>query len=192
MTLDEQFASLILMVLMGMWIGASFSIYQRFIHPRKGRRWILLLTDPLFWIAQAMLAFALLLIVNEGQLRLYLILAAALGFSAYKAMFERPFMFLLEGMISAVVQTWRILSKTLFHLIIYPVYCLLKLVYILCRMTVNTILQSFLFLLIFPLKIIRGILRMVLPERWLLSIKKWTIRTEQNIIKWISIVTRRR
>lgn len=190
MTLDEQFLSLILMALMGVWIGASFSVYQRFIHPQMRRRWILFLTDPLFWIAQAVLLFAFLLPVNDGQLRLYLILGAALGFSLYKALLEKSFMHVLERIIALVVRIGRFLAKTVYHLFLHPLYFLLKLVYILCRMTVSAVLKILVFLLILPIKILRGILWLILPEKWRINIQKRTVQIGQRIMKWVSFLTR--
>ncbi|GGL64201.1 spore cortex biosynthesis protein YabQ [Sporolactobacillus putidus] len=192
MTLNEQFASLILMTLMGVWIGASFSIYQRFVHPPRRHRWILLLTDPLFWMIQAVLLFSFLLPVNQGQLRLYLILGAALGFSFYKVFIEKFFMHILDGIITVVVRIWRFFAKTVYHLFLYPLYFLLKLTYILCRMTVRIVLKFLFFLLILPMKILRGIFRMILPEKWLINIKKRTVQIEQRIMKWVSFLTGRR
>ncbi|RYM04884.1 spore cortex biosynthesis protein YabQ [Sporolactobacillus sp. THM7-7] len=188
MTLHEQFVSLALMGGMGLWIGASFTVYQRFVHPRKGLRWILLITDSLFWIVQALLVFTFLFPVNEGQLRLYLFLAAALGFSLYKALFETPFLIVLNRMIAFIVFTWRTLAKTVYLLLIYPLYSLLKLVYILCKMTVSILVKC----LIFPLKIGRGLLRAVLPEKWQIGIDKRIPQIRQMVVRWTSIVMRRK
>jgi spore cortex biosynthesis protein YabQ len=188
----NSFASLILMMLMGVWLGASFSVYQRFVRPRKKRHWILLFTDPLFWTIQAVLLFSLLLPVNQGRLRLYLILGVALGFSFYKSFLEKFFLYILEGIISAIVRIWRFVAKTVYHLFLYPLYFLLKLVYILCRMTVRIVLKILFFLLIFPMKILRGVLRLFLPEKWRIGIKKRTVQIQRQLMKWVSFLTGRR
>lgn len=183
MTLREQFLSLMVMVLMGLWVGASYSVYGRFLHPGKKRRWILLFTDPLFWILQALILFAFLLPINEGRLRFYMFLGAILGFSFYKALLERPFLFLFDKLSSLIVRISRFFAKTVYQLIIYPIFFLLMLVYRLCRMTVSALLRILLFLLLFPLKLLRGILRLILPEKWLIGFKNKVIRVHQQILK---------
>lgn len=192
MTLNEQFGSLGLMVLMGVWIGASFSIYQRFVHPRGKKRWILLATDPLFWIIQALLLFALLLPANEGVLRFYLFLGVALGFSFYKWILERPFLYFFDSILAVVVRLGRFIIKSVYILLLYPLYFLLKLVYRLCRMTVNAILKILLFLLLLPFKVLRGIVRLLLPGKWLVGMEKKMIGIRRKVMKWMAVITRRR
>ncbi|MFT8363597.1 MAG: spore cortex biosynthesis protein YabQ [Sporolactobacillus sp.] len=183
MTLHEQFNSLAVMVLMGVWIGGSYSVYGRFIHPRKKRRWILLVTDPLFWIIQALLLFTLLLPVNEGRLRLYMFLGTILGFSFYKALLERAFLIVFDKIIGLIVRICRYIAKTVYQLIIYPAFFLLMLVYRLCRMTVSALFRITVVLLLFPLKVLRGFLRLILPEKWLIAFKNDVIRFHQRVLK---------
>ncbi|QAA21227.1 spore cortex biosynthesis protein YabQ [Sporolactobacillus terrae] len=192
MTLEEQYASLMLMIVMGIWFGASFSVYQHFVHPRKERRWILLISDPLFWIVQALLLFSFLLPMNEGQLRLYYFLAIALGFSFYKALLEKPFMRLFGKIVFMAVRTGRFTAKSVYRLLIYPIFFLLMLTYRLCRMTVNTAIRSVLFLLAVPLKLLRGIIRMILPDRFLLFVTKKQIQIRQKIGQWVSLLVKRK
>lgn len=190
MTLREQFLSLFLMLLMGIWAGASFSVYQRFVHPRKKMRWILLLTDSLFWILQALLLFALLLPVNEGRLRFYMFLGTALGFSFYKVLLEKPFLFIFDKIVCLIVQMSWFIAKTVYQLILFPLYFLLMLVYRLCRMTVSVVLRISCFVLLFPLKLIRGFLRLILPEKWLIGFKKQTIRIHQQLLKGRALLSK--
>ncbi|MCQ2011243.1 spore cortex biosynthesis protein YabQ [Sporolactobacillus sp. STSJ-5] len=192
MTLEQQYVSLILMLAMGIWFGASFSVYQHFVHPKKGRRWILLISDPLFWIVQAVLLFSLLLPVNEGQLRLYYFLGIALGFAFYKALLEKPFMRLFGKIVAVTVRTGRFTAKTVYQLLIYPLFFLLMLVFRLCRMTVNTLLKILLFLLLIPLKILRGIVRLVLPDRAVVYLAKKRIWIQQKFNQWMSLFTKRK
>lgn len=192
MTLEEQYVSLTLMIAMGVWFGASFSVYQHFVHPKKGRRWILLISDPLFWIVQAVLLFSLLLPVNEGQLRFYYFLGIALGFAFYKALLEKPFMRLFGKIVTMFVRTGRFTAKTVYHLLVYPLFFLLMLVYRLCRMTVTTLLKIALFLLAIPLKILRGVVRLILPDRSLLFLTKKRIQVQQKIIQWMSFLKRKK
>ncbi|MFT8318653.1 MAG: spore cortex biosynthesis protein YabQ [Sporolactobacillus sp.] len=185
MTLREQFLSLALMILMGIWIGASFSVYQRFVHPGKRMRWILLLTDPLFWILQALLLFILLLPVNEGRLRFYMFLGTALGFSFYKVLLEKPFLLVFDKIVRLIVQICSFIAKTIYQLVLYPLYFLLMLVFKLCKMIVSVVFKIIGFILIFPLKLLRGFLRLILPERWLIGFKNQILQFHQWFLRGI-------
>ncbi|MCL1632473.1 spore cortex biosynthesis protein YabQ [Sporolactobacillus sp. CPB3-1] len=192
MTLHQQSMSLMLMLVMGVWFGASFSVYQYFVHPKKKRRLLLLISDPIFWILQAVLLFALLLPVNQGQLRFYYFLAIALGFSFYKALIERPFMRFFGKCVATVVRTGRFIAKTVYHLLIYPLFFLLMLAYRLCRMTVYTLLKIMRFLFLIPLKLLRGVVRLIIPERLLIYAAKKRIRIQQKFRQWLSLLVKRK
>ncbi|RYL89832.1 spore cortex biosynthesis protein YabQ [Sporolactobacillus sp. Y61] len=189
MTLEDQFQSLGLMVLMGIWIGASFSVYHFFIRPEgKQRRILLLIADPLFWIMQALLLFSLLLPVNDGQLRLYLFLGILLGYSVYKALLEGPFMHGFIRLVAQIVQLWQFTAKTVRLLLLRPLFFLLKVVCKLCKMTLNTILRILLLLLNVPLKIIRGLLYLILPDKWLIRFRTEWVRFSRILMKGLAFL----
>jgi spore cortex biosynthesis protein YabQ len=187
MTLQEQFASLSLMMAAGVWIGASFSVHQRLIRPLRRRLLTVILTDLLFWLVQALLLFTILLPVNEGVLRFYLFLGLALGFAFYKGLLEKPFLHLFDVVLSIFIRTWRLITKCVYNLLVRPLYLLLKLIFRLCKMTVNAVLKIVLFLLLLPLKLFRGILHLVLPDKWLLGMRKLIIRARQRLHSWMTL-----
>lgn len=192
MTLEEQFQSLGLMIAMGVWIGASFSVYQYFIHPGRKARWILLIIDPVFWILQALLLFVLLLPVNEGRLRVYLFLGTALGFSVYMTFLEKPFMRFFDRIVAWIVRIARFAVKTVCRLLLDPLYFLLKLAYRLCKIIISIFLKTLLFLLVMPLKVLRGFLRVILPEKWLIDIEKRLIGIQTKVMKWLAFISGRK
>lgn len=191
MTLQEQFASLSLMITAGVWIGASLSVHQRFTRPLR-RRAALIPADILFWLVQAVLLFAVLLPVNEGVLRFYLFLGLALGFTFYKGLLEKPFLYGFDFLMSVLVRTWRLLAKCVFNLFLRPLYLLLKLIFRLCKMTVKAVLGIVLFLLILPLKFVRGLLHLILPDRWLLGIRKSMVQMRERLHSWMAFFKRDR
>ncbi|MFD2617458.1 spore cortex biosynthesis protein YabQ [Terrilactibacillus laevilacticus] len=155
MTLNEQFATMIAMILTGLWIGVSLTTYHRFMHPNKKWMWTTIPTDIFFWICQGLLIFYVLLKVNEGQIRFYIFLALLLGYVMYKGIFERLYAVILERFIVLVVSVCRFLKKCLTILLILPLLTLLKLVLISCKMILKFIkaILYFLFCLVFyPLK----------------------------------------
>lgn len=189
MTLDEQFATLAAMILMGAGIGVFFTVYQRFA---VKNRLILLITDALFWIVQAFLVFAVLLPVNEGRIRLYLFFALALGFSMYQALFASLFLTILNRAIDLAARTGRLLRLTLRRLLINPLFVLLKLVFKMCSIILNGLLKCFLFPFILCLKFFRGVLHLVVPARWLRKCGRLADRLRESSGKWLSIIKKRK
>ncbi|WP_010632665.1 spore cortex biosynthesis protein YabQ [Sporolactobacillus vineae] len=186
MTLHEQFASLGLMVAAGIWIGACFSVHQRFTRLLRRRRVVLALADLLFWLVQAIVLFAVLLPVNEGVLRVYLFLGLALGYTFYKGLLEKTFLRSFDFMMSVLVRTCRLVAKCVFNLFVRPLYLLLKLTFRLCRMTVKAVLGTVLFLLLLPLKFFRGVIHLVLPDKWLLGVNKSAAQFRERLHSWMA------
>ncbi|TCP22535.1 spore cortex biosynthesis protein YabQ [Scopulibacillus darangshiensis] len=180
MTLSEQFATMIAMTAMGLWIGISLSTYHRFIRPKRRWLWVMIITDIFFWVLQGLLIFSVLLEVNEGQIRFYIFLALALGYAIYKALFERIYKKLLEGLIFINMSVISFFGKTLMVLFVIPAFSLLKLVFISCKILGKSLLAILLFLL----KVV------YLPFKWIIT---WLIpetiqtKVKNGIQKIISI-----
>jgi spore cortex biosynthesis protein YabQ len=169
MTLKEQFLSLIAMAGMGIWIGASLTTYHRFLPSRKVWRWILLFTDLLFWGLQALIAFYVLLYVNQGTIRFYLFLAIAIGFSAYKGLLETAYYKFLNGVIRFFVGMARFLKKIVILFFVQPFLTLLKLCLALVKMIGRTLLGILLFtgiVIYTPFKWIGRLLNFFIPKSW--------------------------
>lgn len=179
MTLSEQFATMISMAVMGLWIGGSLTTYHRFIHPDKRWRWIMIFTDIFFWIVQGLLAFLVLLYVNEGHIRFYMFIALLCGFAAYKALFEKIYQILLEKLINITVRTIDLIKKTVTVIIITPLIFLAKLLYQLVKMIGKVLLSILLFLLTilsFPLK---WLYMLVFPKRF----RQWLVTSFKRLGK---------
>lgn len=184
MTLSEQFATMIAMTAMGGWIGVALTTYQRFIHPRKKWQWFMILTDILFWTVQGLLVFLVLLHVNEGEIRFYIFLALALGFSCYKALIEKAYKKCLEVMIHAIRSTSLFIGRTFSLFFVQPTIVLLKLLYRLVKMIGRILLSILLFLLsaiILPLK---WIFQLVIPKKWIEKVISVTKVSKAFVTKW--------
>ncbi len=105
MSLTIQLYTMLSMIGMGAWIGASLDTYQRFLKRQERKRWIVFIHDILFWIVQALFVFYVLLLVNEAELRIYVFLALLCGFAAYQSMLKAIYMRLLNFLIYIFVQT---------------------------------------------------------------------------------------
>lgn len=166
MTLSEQFASLMAMCGMGVWVGASLTTYQRFLPMKKVWRWFLFLTDILFWCLQGLILFYVLLLVNQGTLRFYLFIALLIGFSAYKGLFETTYNKILEALIRFSVGTARFLKKIVKLFLVQPLLILLKLIIRLVKMVGRILLAI---LLIFGTVLytpFKWLFRLVIPKAW--------------------------
>ncbi|MGV3488452.1 MAG: spore cortex biosynthesis protein YabQ [Tuberibacillus sp.] len=184
MTLPEQFATMIAMTAIGVWIGAGLTTYHRFLHTRKKWQWLMILTDILFWMVQGLLVFLVLLHVNEGEIRFYIFLALALGFSAYKALFEAFYKKGLEAFILVIRTAFRIITRTFSLFLIQPTIVLLKVFYRLGKMISRILLTVLLFLftaVIFPLK---WLYKLVIPKRWRESAFAFWGKSKTFVGKW--------
>ncbi|WP_027725238.1 spore cortex biosynthesis protein YabQ [Tuberibacillus calidus] len=184
MTLSEQFATMLAMTAMGIWIGASLSAYHRLIDPGKKHRWLRLVTDVLFWVTQGLFIFFILLYLNEGEIRFYLFLALALGFSAYKALFEKPFNYLLEVFIRVIHATIRIINRIFTLFFVQPTLVLLKVLYRFGKMLLKLSFSVLLFVfsaIVLPFK---WLIHWLIPKAWINRALNLTEKGRTFLGKW--------
>jgi spore cortex biosynthesis protein YabQ len=121
MSLTDQFYTMLAMIAMGSFFGASFDTYNRFLKRSKRKRWIVFIHDVLFWIVEGLLVFYILFLVNYGEIRFYIFLALLCGFAAYQALFKKGYLFLLEKAIEFVAAVYRFIVKAIYHFIYIPI-----------------------------------------------------------------------
>ena len=146
MTLTVQLETMLSMVGMGIWLGAAIDTYGRFTQERRSFHWLTAVNDMLFWLAQGLIVFFVLLHVNQGDLRFYIILAILCGFAAYRALFQRQYQILLERVIQFSISLYRFFRSVFLTLIYHPIKSLLKLLYSLCMMVITSLISIFIFL----------------------------------------------
>ncbi|WP_096203240.1 spore cortex biosynthesis protein YabQ [Bacillus sp. FJAT-45350] len=140
MTLTVQLNTMLSMVAMGIWVGAAIDTYGRFAKERRSFHWMTALNDLLFWIVQGLLVFYVLLNVNQGEMRFYILLALICGFAAYRALFQRHYQMLLERVIAGIISLYRFMRSVFIVMLYNPLKSLLKLLYTLCMMLVTLLL----------------------------------------------------
>ncbi len=69
------------MLLFGFCAGLAFRLYQAILHKWKIKRIIIHVLDIFFSILLGITGFLLLILINHGNLRFYVILAIVIGFS---------------------------------------------------------------------------------------------------------------
>lgn len=146
MSLTVQWQTMAAMMAMGVWLGASLDTYHRLAKVRPRFRWFAVVCDFLFWVVQGLAVFYVLLLVNEGEMRFYIVLALLLGFSFYKALLEKPFLRFLEFIIKISLFVYRFCRRFVQIFFIIPIRWLLKLVSSLCMMIVTVSYKTVIFL----------------------------------------------
>ncbi|MCR2823389.1 spore cortex biosynthesis protein YabQ [Lederbergia panacisoli] len=121
MSLSTQFYTMLSMIAMGSFFGASLDTYQRFLNRKNRKRLLIFINDILFWVIQGLIAFYILYLVNYGELRFYLILALLCGFSAYQALLKKVYLKVLESVIHFTKRTILFIRKLLIALVYNPI-----------------------------------------------------------------------
>jgi len=122
MTLSTQFLTMLAMIGMGSYFGASLDTYNRFLQRQKRKRWIVFCHDILFWLFQGLSIFYVLFLVNKGELRFYIFLVLLCGFAAYQSLLKEGYLRLLEIVISMVISIYRFIVKMVRVVIVRPLY----------------------------------------------------------------------
>ncbi|HCF48926.1 MAG TPA: hypothetical protein DER60_01505 [Syntrophomonas sp.] len=78
-----QIEPFVFTLLVGLVAGMVFQFYQYSMALSSCGRWLLYLFDFLVWVLILLLVFTLLLIINQGEIRVYIILALFSGIFIY-------------------------------------------------------------------------------------------------------------
>ncbi|GIO24235.1 spore cortex biosynthesis protein YabQ [Oceanobacillus sp. J11TS1] len=156
MTLSTQFITLITMIISGFYLGIVQETFRRFTIYWKGRLFLTYSLEILFWVTQAGILFYILYRVNQGELRLYIVLACLFGFSIYQALVKQAYKRLLEHVIQILRAIYQGIEKLIKILLISPL-----------RWIILTLYRMIKAILIGILKIVMWIFRFVFtPFRW--------------------------
>ncbi|MGM7724466.1 spore cortex biosynthesis protein YabQ [Metabacillus sp. Hm71] len=137
MSLTTQFYTMLAMAGMGGWLGLALDTYGRFLKRPMRARWVVFINDFLFWVVQGLILFYLLLLVNEGELRIYIFLAVLCGYAAYQSLFKRLYLRILERLIQTSLSIYRFMLKVGNLMIVKPIVGLVQLLFVILLGTVN-------------------------------------------------------
>ncbi|NMH74466.1 spore cortex biosynthesis protein YabQ [Bacillus sp. RO2] len=167
MTLSTQLYTMLAMIGMGAWLGAAIDTYGRFLKREKRAKWIVFIHDILFWLLQALIGFYVLLRVNEGEIRFYILIALVCGFAAYQSLFRYFYLSLLESIIQLVINLYRFLEKMVRMLIVKPIQLLVQALIVLLLGIWKFLYSTVRFLLLFLWRIVKIC---SLPFKWILML----------------------
>ena len=137
MSLTTQFYTMLAMVGMGGWLGAALDTYGRFLKRPLRARWVVFINDLLFWLVQGLILFYLLLLVNEGELRIYIFLAVLCGYAAYQSLLKKIYLQLLELFIQTSLTIYRLFIRAGQLMIVKPIVGTIQLLTTIILGTVN-------------------------------------------------------
>ncbi|RSK25495.1 spore cortex biosynthesis protein YabQ [Bacillus sp. HMF5848] len=132
MSLTTQFFTMIAMVGMGGWFGAALDTYSRFLKRPTRAKWIVFINDILFWFAQGLIIFYVLLLVNEGELRLYIFIALLCGYAAYQSLLKKIYNNFLELLIETIIRIYLFVKRIIQIFVVYPVQWIWRLIVSIC------------------------------------------------------------
>lgn len=85
----DQIKTFFSMLLFGFFSGFIFNIYQIILHRFRFKRFIIHIFDIVFSVLLGVSGFILLIYINNGSLRFYVILAITIGFLIYNSIVHR-------------------------------------------------------------------------------------------------------
>ncbi|MDD3023136.1 MAG: spore cortex biosynthesis protein YabQ [Syntrophomonadaceae bacterium] len=86
-----QFKSFGLTLVLGVLAGGIFHYYQLTIRKARVSRYFLYVIDLILWIFMLLLVFASMLLINQGEMRLYVLIALLGGILIYYHYFSSSF-----------------------------------------------------------------------------------------------------
>lgn len=148
------------MTLSGIYLGMALDTFRRFTPYWKGNIFLTYLMEICFWMMQAIIIFYVLFRVNSGEVRFYIIIAVALGFSMYQVFAANLYKRILERLIRIIASIYQFIKRVIEVLIVQPIKWLVMVIITILIAVLNA-LQKIVF---FTLKLLFA------PIRWLLKI----------------------
>lgn len=129
MTLNTQFLTIVSMIFGGFYLGLAYDTYRRLMQRWQNRTFLMYMLEMAFWLSQTAGLFYILFQMNNGELRIYVFLACALGFAMYQALLAPLYQQILESVITITVRLLHRLWK-IFHILFFrPLNLVLRFVF---------------------------------------------------------------
>lgn len=175
MSLSVQFATLGLMLASGMGIGLLFDLYRILAHELRFPRWLIPLLDLAYWAIAAVFVFRMLYIGNFGQVRLFVFLGLAAGYTLYFLGLSRTSVKLIRLLLRGIEVLVRFVIRCVEICIVRPVRLLIRLVRFL--LGIVTTVAIFLY---------KVVIQLLYPLRLLLRLIGRAVRPYARLPRWIT------
>ncbi|MFC4600585.1 spore cortex biosynthesis protein YabQ [Cohnella hongkongensis] len=115
------------MMLCGLAMGLAFDVYRVASHRFHVARWLLPALDAAYWAAATLGVFAVLLAVNQGEVRMYVFLGLGIGVTGYFGLLS-PWMVRFTGKLIDVMKRLFLLVWKLVHTLLFvPAFGIVRL-----------------------------------------------------------------
>jgi len=145
-SLQEQLYTVAAMALCGCAMGLLFDSYRVVAGYARMRRWLYPIFDLLYWAAALALVFPVLLHVNRGEVRVYVLLSILLGVSAYFGLASDRMVRGLTVLLRWTERTARRVARLVRLLIFRPIRFLVRTMFRLIRLVVRIVWAAAVFL----------------------------------------------
>lgn len=152
MSLNQQFITMLAMLISGLSMGIVFDGYRVVAHQLHFPKWTKPVLDICYWITAVCFIFRMLYITNQGEMRFYVFIGLLIGFWLYFLWFSFTTIRVVVILMKIIKQIVRFVIRSVEILILKPLIGLYKLVIVLLR-----------FLLSFAMFIGRIVLHLLRP-----------------------------
>ncbi|WP_138419993.1 spore cortex biosynthesis protein YabQ [Aquibacillus sediminis] len=198
MTLTVQFVTIISMVAGGIYLGGAIETFKRFEFFWKRKTILSYVIEISFWLLQALILFYILYLVNQGELRFYILLALICGYATYKSLFENTYKRLLERVINISISIYLFIYRLLQLVVVKPIKLLIKFT-IGLLVTVWGMLLSASWLLVkvvwYPIKLIFALIWRLLPQiakKYIYQLAGFYSKIKNKVVSWWKYLINRR
>ena len=150
MDLQQQYATLILMLLSGAAMGTVHDVYRTSIKEWRFLRRFSMLLDILYWFFATVLVFTMLLGANHGDVRFAVFLLLGAGWWLYALLFRRLVVAITTSIIRGILRVVRWIGTMVYRLLFVPVIFLFKLVWRTAK-RVNRMMEKMEVILVWPI-----------------------------------------
>jgi spore cortex biosynthesis protein YabQ len=169
-TLHVQFFTLVMMFCSGLALGVMFDVCRVVSGKLRLPRYLFPLVDIVYWIVATFLVFYVLMVSNEGQVRVFVFLGIGIGICFYFALLSHWIIWILLILIRVLIGLYRFLKKMADLFLIRPLVGIYRLMVTL-----------FSFLIAMTVFLYKIVLQLLYPL-WKLLI--WMIRPLRRLRLW--------
>lgn len=188
MSLTTQFVTMAAMIISGIYLGASLETFRRFEVYWRKNGFLYYAMEISFWLLQTLILFYVLFLVNQGELRFYILLATLCGFAMYQSLLASIYRRILERIILTFKTIYLIFYKLVQALVFKPLKLILQLLLAICLLvgrTFYSVVQLLFRIIYWPVSLVgKGCWRL-LPknaQKYFVSLAGFYSKIENNII----------
>lgn len=150
MDLQQQYATLVLMMLSGATMGTVHDVYRTAIKEWRFLRRFSALWDILYWLVATVFVFTMLLGANHGEVRFAVFLLLGAGWWLYALVLRRLVVAVTTTVIRAILSVMRWVWYLIFRMLILPIVVLLKFMWITAK-RINQMMEKIEIVLVWPI-----------------------------------------